>query len=459
MGDPSYWLPASIALSAAFGGIGAILVLSQDRTRPNVALALAFLAVGVVSPTTLLLVDEVDPSDPGWLARLQGLPEVVGMLACALYLDSLRSTGQVSKRADRIVRWIFRAAVGLAAWHTVAALAFPAQRLNDYALSALDPGAHDEPGFWLFAAFWIVVTFVFVIGWLALASQRLDPAESDRAVASAVSSPFLVLATAMPPAISLACLLVSALLVLWGQFQYTVAQARRSVFLGRFLSPRVTELVHAHGLASVMQPHQAELTVVAADLRNFTSYAEGVPSQAVVDLLTEYYDAAGAVVARHGGTITAYAGDGILILVGAPLPRADHAVAALKLARELQLAVQPVLLRWATKIHPLGLGVGVASGHATVGTIATSERMEYTAIGTPVNLAARLCSAAAAGEVLVDESAARLGNAATVERGTMAIKGLTGPQTVFALGESAEGNAQVVRGAATFSTEPGSTTS
>lgn len=458
MGDASYWLPASIALSLTMLGIGLLLLLTQDRTRINVVLALSFVVIAFAAPTTFLLVDDVDPASPGWPARLQGVFEVGGLVTSALFLDGLRATAQVTARADRVVRWVVRAALALAAWHAVASLAFPAERLNDYELSALDPDAYGLPGFWLFAGFWVVTTVVFVVGWVALATQRLDPAETGRAAASAAASPLIVLSTALPPALSAGCLLATGLLVLWGQFQYAVAQARRTVFLSRFLSPRVTELVHAQGLAAVMRPHHAELTVVVADLRGFTSYAEGVPSQAVVDLLTEYYDVAGEVVARHGGTITDYAGDGILVLVGAPLPRDDHADAALALARELHVAMRPVLERWTTRIHPLGLGIGVASGTVTVGTIATSQRMEYTAIGTAVNLAARLCSAAAAGEVLVDEGAARLGTAPVVERGPMEVKGLAGEQLVFALDLGPE-NGQVTRGSATLSTESGSTTS
>jgi adenylate cyclase len=458
MGNTTYWLPAVLTLGAAAFGIGLVFLFSQEPTRTNVGIGSASVTIGISIATTFPLVDEVSRTDPGWLPRLQGLTEVGGLSMTAVYLSGLLATTRATPRAAMIVGWTVRAAFALAAWHAVAVVVFPAQRLDDYTTSALEPESWERAGFWLFAAFWIVVAAVYVLGYVVLATQRLDHAEVDRAVASAISSGLLVAGTAMAPAISVGCVLLALICLLWGQFRYTVAGARRSVFLSRFLSPRVTELVHEQGLAAVMQPHQAELSVVSADLRDFTSYAEGVPSQAVVDLLTEYYDVAGEVVARHGGTITDYAGDGILVLVGAPLPREDHADAALALARDLQVAMRPVLERWATKVHPLGLGVGVASGTVTVGTIATSERMEYTAIGTAVNLAARLCSAAAAGEVLVDEDAARLGTAPVVERGAMAVRGLSGEQVVFALDDAA-GTAQVARGSATLSTDPGSTTS
>jgi class 3 adenylate cyclase len=458
MGNTSYWLPAAITLGATGVGVGLILLLAQERTRTNVSIGVAGILVGLATATTYPFIDEVSGTAPGLLPRLQGLLEVGGIAMSAVYMSCLLATAKVSPRAATIVRWTVRCALALAAWHAFAVLAFPAQRFNDYYLSAFDPAARATSGFWLFAGFWVVVVIVFVIGYVVLATQRLDHAETDRAVAAALSSGFIVAATLLPPAVALGSYLTALIVTLWGQLRHAVAGARRAVFLSRFLSPRVTELVHAQGLAAIAAPHQAELSVVSADLRSFTSYAEGVPSQAVVDLLTEYYDVTGEVVARHGGTITDYAGDGILILVGAPLPRDDHADVALALARELHVAMQPVLDRWATKIHPLGLGIGVASGAVTVGTIGASGRMEYTAIGTPVNVAARLCSAAGAGEVLVNEDAARLGTTPVVEHGVMPLKGLTGDQVVFALDDSAD-PAQVTRGSATLSTEPGSTAS
>ncbi len=449
---------AGLALGICFVGTAVALLLAQERTRPNVALALVFLGVGLETATITFAISSAAGSDPDWFARSQGLLEASITALSSVYMSSLVSTGEISARSATVVRWVVRSGFVLAAWHAVTSLLFPTERLRDFTFRGFESSSYSTGGFWLFAGFWLLVAGAFMSGWIALALNRVDHAERDRAAAIAVSAGLAVTALFVPVVTSAWVAALAMTVGLWGQLRVTAAQARRSVFLSRFLSPRVTELVHEQGLEAVMQPHQAELTVVAADLRNFTPYAEGVPSQAVVDLLTEYYDVAGGVVARHGGTITAYAGDGILILVGAPLPREDHADAALGLARDLHVAMRPVLERWATKVHPLGLGVGVASGTVTVGTIETSERMEYTAIGTAVNLAARLCSTAAAGEVLVDEDAARLGNARVVERGSMAVRGLIGEQVVFALDETAD-VAQVTRGSATLSTESGPTTS
>lgn len=458
MENANEYLLAGYAIGGICAGLGLVLMTSQERTRSNVTVALIYVLTGLAYASTVPAIDDAADGALTLATRLQGLFEAGVPVISAVYMRSVLDTSDVDERSARWVRTAARIGLVLGAWHAGMSILLAETRLTDYELVAFDSDSYGRAGFWVFATYWIAVAATFFVGWTTLARHRVDPAERDRAASLATCSAMLVIATGSP-AFAAGVLGVLALLVVtWGQFRHTAVRARRGVFLSRFLSPRVTELVNERGLATVMQPHQAELTVVAADLRSFTAYAEGVPSQAVVDLLTEYYDVAGEVVGRHGGTITDYAGDGILVLVGAPLPRDDHADVALALARDLQTAMTPVLQRWATKIHPLGLGIGVASGTVTVGTIETSERMEYTAIGTAVNLAARLCTEAAAGEVLVDEDAARLSNHAVVERGAMAVKGLTGDQVVFALAPGPDPD-QVTRASTTLSTESGSTTS
>ena len=92
----------------------------------------------------------------------------------------------------------------------------------------------------------------------------------------------------------------------------------------------------------------------------------------------------------------------MLILVGAPLPYPDHAQRALRLARQIRERGVEITARWSDQDLHLGVGVGVASGFVTVGVIGAASRLEYTAVGPAVNLASRLCSEAAHGEILID---------------------------------------------------------
>jgi class 3 adenylate cyclase len=117
----------------------------------------------------------------------------------------------------------------------------------------------------------------------------------------------------------------------------------------------------------------------------------------------EYYEAVGAQVAKHGATIKDYAGDGVLMLVGAPLPVPDAAAEALALAADIRVAVRAVLQGWQRADAPLGIGIGIATGPITVGALGSNSRLEYMAIGDAVNLAARFGSLAPDGEIWFDE--------------------------------------------------------
>jgi class 3 adenylate cyclase len=158
----------------------------------------------------------------------------------------------------------------------------------------------------------------------------------------------------------------------------------------------------------------------------------------VIAILREYYDAVGAAASACGGTIKDQAGDGVLILVGAPLPFADHAQRALELARQIRLVGIALTARWSNQELQLGVGVGVASGFVTVGVIGGASRLEYTAVGSPVNLASRLCSEAAHGEILVDERTvellgASLPDGAVRQGAVLMLKGFAVPTPSYVL--------------------------
>src|SRR5476649_881491 len=105
--------------------------------------------------------------------------------------------------------------------------------------------------------------------------------------------------------------------------------------MSRFLSPQVAELVGRRGLKSATDEQTLELSVVCCDLRGFTAFTAATSSQKVMRILREYYDV-GAAATESGGTIKDQAGDGVLILVGAPIPYADHAQRALGLAARIR---------------------------------------------------------------------------------------------------------------------------
>src|SRR5208283_4557385 len=138
---------------------------------------------------------------------------------------------------------------------------------------------------------------------------------------------------------------------------------------------------------------------------------------------------------------TCYMGDGLMLLLNAPVPCRDPATLAARMAIEMQGAVQDLIVQWRARGHAIGFGIGIATGEATVGRIGYEGRIDYTAIGPVVNLASRLCSSAVDGEVIIDEAtAAALGEMLPVEPlGQWSIRGFAEPAAVFALVHEAAG--------------------
>lgn len=205
--------------------------------------------------------------------------------------------------------------------------------------------------------------------------------------------------------------------------------------LKRFLAPQVAELVDRSGDDHVLDGRRVEAVVVFCDLRGFTAFSSRTEPETVIHLLGEYYDALERVVSTHGATLTNFSGDGAMVLVNAPVPCPDPALRAVEMARDMQLKVQKLLADRQVLDHRLGFGVGLAMGPATVGRIGSEGRLDYTAIGTVVNLASRLCSGAQDCEILVDRVAARAvgSRLALVELNPRALKGFDRPVAVFAI--------------------------
>ncbi len=247
-----------------------------------------------------------------------------------------------------------------------------------------------------------------LVAGLLMLRRRPDRAETVRVLAFLLAAPIVGGGLVLPPPHAPVAIAAGLLVFLIGAVQYHVTQGRRAQFLARFLAPQVADLVRRRGLGGVMEEKVTEISVVCCDLRGFTAFTEATSSQQVMRILHEYYDAVGTAAAAFGGTIKDQTGDGVLILVGAPVAFSDHARRALQIADRIRASGTQLAARWSGDEQRLGLGVGVASGFVTVGVLGTASRLEYAAVGSAVNLAARLCAEAAAGEVLVDQRTAAL---------------------------------------------------
>jgi class 3 adenylate cyclase len=156
-----------------------------------------------------------------------------------------------------------------------------------------------------------------------------------------------------------------------------------------------------------------EVTVLFADLRDYTAFSETASPQEVVRMLNAYYGIAAPIVLAEGGTIDKFVGDAMMAVFNAPVPQPDHALRAARAALALQKAVGDF-----AENHPAWprFRVGINTGPALVGNIGSDEIRNFTAIGDAVNTAARLEASAAPGEVIIGaETYNRIRDTAVVE--------------------------------------------
>jgi class 3 adenylate cyclase len=212
-----------------------------------------------------------------------------------------------------------------------------------------------------------------------------------------------------------------------------LTEIERTGKLRRFLAPQLAELIVAQGDESILESHRREIVVVFCDLRGFTGFAERAEPEEVMALLRNYHAAMGPIVARFEGTIDHYGGDGIMVFFNDPVPTPDPARRAIEMAVAMRAAVQDLLRTWRRHGHDIGFGVGISQGYATLGQIGFAERMDYTAIGTVTNLAARLCGEAKDGQILVSRHVAiALEDSVTLEEiGDLSLKGLSQAVAVY----------------------------
>lgn len=180
-----------------------------------------------------------------------------------------------------------------------------------------------------------------------------------------------------------------------------VRQLERVSRLKRFFSPALAEAILAGGADDPLRSHRCEITVVFLDLRGFTAFTETSDPEEVMGVLGQYHAAMGRLVLAHEGTLERFSGDGMMIFFNDPQPLPDAPERAVRMAIEMQRAMAVLSTQWRRRGYDLHMGIGIAQGFATLGGIGFDGRIDYGAIGTVTNLAARLCGEAAGGEILI----------------------------------------------------------
>jgi class 3 adenylate cyclase len=210
---------------------------------------------------------------------------------------------------------------------------------------------------------------------------------------------------------------------------------RQRAELARYLSPDVAELVSSDEGAHLLAGHRAYITVVYFDLRGFTAFVETAEPEELMAVIREYHTAAGELVSTYGGTLEHFAGDGLMVFFNDPVPVPDHELKAARLALAMRERVGELADGWRKRGYELGLGAGVAVGHATLGRIGFEGRYDYGVLGSVTNLAARLSDEAASGQILVSQRAyaALEGVTEAIPVGELQMKGFGRPTPAYEL--------------------------
>jgi len=173
----------------------------------------------------------------------------------------------------------------------------------------------------------------------------------------------------------------------------------------RFLSQQVMEQILSDVDLRSLRSARRDVTVLFADIRDFTAFAEQHSPEQVVDVLNAYLDVMVQVLFEYQGTLDKFLGDGVLALFGTPLVQPDHPQRAVQVALDIQRAATNLNAQRQRRGQPtLHIGIGINSGEAIVGNIGSEKRMEYTVIGDMVNVAQRLQALARGGEILIGAS-------------------------------------------------------
>ncbi len=174
--------------------------------------------------------------------------------------------------------------------------------------------------------------------------------------------------------------------------------------LKRYLSPQIAEMIlKCPDEDSLWEIHRRDITVVFLDLRGFIRFADSAEPEEVMALLRGYHAEMGKLIFKFEGTLERFTLGGIKVFLNDPIPCQDHTVRAVRMALEMKAKANELSIGWQKRGYDLDLGIGLATGYATVGNFGFKERMDYGPVGKITNLAQRLCEEAGRGQILTNQ--------------------------------------------------------
>jgi adenylate cyclase len=180
---------------------------------------------------------------------------------------------------------------------------------------------------------------------------------------------------------------------------------RISTKISHYLAPQIYKSIFSGQKDVSIHTERKELSIFFSDIKDFTATTEGLQPEQITHLLNEYFTEMSAIALKHGGTVDKFIGDALVIFFGDPETKgtAEDARACLAMATDMQRRLAELNVKWrsAGTEQPFRVRMGINTGFCNVGNFGSTDRMDYTAIGAEVNLAARLQSIAEAGHIVI----------------------------------------------------------
>lgn len=210
----------------------------------------------------------------------------------------------------------------------------------------------------------------------------------------------------------------------------------RAYKMSRYLAPAVWNAIN-QGRDETLQAERKKVTVFFSDIKNFSQLSEEMEAEALTELLNQYLTEMSKIVTHFGGTIDKFMGDAVMVLYGDGSSKGvkDDCLRCVSMAIAMKKRMKSLQQEWYNQgiKKPLQIRMGINTGYCTVGTFGTSSHLDYTVLGTHVNLASRLESAAEPDEILISHETWSLVKDSVLcrDKGEISVKGFSAPVKVY----------------------------